>query len=143
MTEINRETAATLLKIIWRGIPADYKSRYRMTIWEQFENEIRAAAYTSSLAKFISSICSRLRVDLGKTAAERAVAEEILKTADDRTMLKMLREETTVLVLMVRVDNEEKRSEWKAAHEIDEANDLFGGIENNDEEEEYDENVSI
>jgi hypothetical protein len=112
MTETNREITATLLKIIWRGIPADYKSRYRMTVWEQFENEIRSAAYTSSLAKFISSICSRLRVDRGRTVGERAVADNILQTADDRSFLRMLREETTLLVLMVRVDNEEKRNEW-------------------------------
>lgn len=112
MTETNRTMAATLLKIIWRGVPAEYKKKYRLTIWTQFENEIRAAAYTSSLAKFINSICSRLQVDLGRTDSERAVAEEILRTSDDRATLKMLREETTLLVLMVRVDNEEKRYEW-------------------------------
>lgn len=114
MMMTDKAMAATLLKIIWRGIPSDYKSRYRMTIWEQFENEIRSAAYTGSLAKFINSICSHLRADIGKTEAERAIAEEILRTADDRVMLKLLREETTLLVLMVRVDNEEKRAEWEA-----------------------------
>jgi hypothetical protein len=110
--EASRELAATLLKIIWRGIPADYKSRYRMTIWDQFENEIRSACRTSNLAKFISSICSRLQVSLGRTENERAVVEDILRTADDQQMLKLLREETTLLVLMVHVDNEEKRNEW-------------------------------
>lgn len=114
--ETTKEIAATLLKIIWRGIPADYKSRYRMTIWEQYENEIRAAAYTSSLSKFINSICSRLRVDLGRTEAERAAVESILTGVNDRAMLKLLREETTLLVLMVRVDNEEKRQEWIEGH---------------------------
>jgi hypothetical protein len=108
---VTREIAATLLRIIWRGLPTDYKSRYRMTIWEQFENEIRSAAYTSSLAKFISSICLRLRISLGRSEEERAVAE-ILLNSDDRAMLKMLREETTLLVLMVRVENEEKRAQW-------------------------------
>lgn len=43
---------------------------------------------------------------------ERAVADAILRDANDRSMLKMFREETTLLVLMVRVDNEEKRAEW-------------------------------
>ena len=111
--ETNREMAAGLLGIIFRGIPGDYKSRYRMTIWEQFENEIRSAAYTSSLAKFINSICSRLRVNLGRRADERAEADEILRSADDRIMLKMLREETTMLVLMVRVEREKSRAEWE------------------------------
>jgi len=39
-------------------------------------------------------------------------------------MLKMLREETTLLVLMVRVDNEERKSAWnekqKSEKEIEE-----------------------
>lgn len=110
--KMNRNELATLLKIIWRGIPGDYKSRYRMTIWEQFENEIRSAAYTSSLAKFINRICLRLGVSLGRNEEERGVAEKLIQTMDERTALKMLREETTLLVLMVRVDNEEKRAEW-------------------------------
>lgn len=118
--KINRELAATLLKIIWRGIPADYKSRYRMTIWQQYEDEIRAAAYTSSLAKFVNTLCFHLRADIGKNEKERAVAEDILRTADERQMLKMLREETTLLVLMVRVDNEEKRDEWIKEHKNEE-----------------------
>ena len=111
------EMVATLLKMIWRGIPSDYKSRYRMTIWEQFENEIRAAAYTSSLGKFVSRLCLRLGATIGRTDSERAVSEQILRDIDDRVALKMLREQTTLLVLMVRVDNQEKREEWKAEHE--------------------------
>lgn len=110
--EATRDLAATLLKYVWSGIPPDYKSRYRMTIWTQFENEIRAAAYTSNLAKFLNSLCSKLGATPGRTEAERAVVNEILRTANDREYLKMYREETTLLVLMVRVDNEEKRQEW-------------------------------
>jgi hypothetical protein len=53
-----------------------------------------------------------MRVDLGSTGEERAVAETILRNSDDKAMLKMLREETTMLVLMVRVENEEKHAEW-------------------------------
>lgn len=112
-----RQMTTTLLRFIWEGIPADYKSRYRMTIWEQFENEIRAAAYTSSLPKFINTICLRLRADIGHTSSGRALAEVILRDADEAAMLKMLREETTLLVLMVRVGNEEKRSAWTQEHE--------------------------
>jgi hypothetical protein len=48
----------------------------------------------------------------GRTEAERKVFEEIVKSLDDRIALKMLREETTLLVMMVRVDNEERRAEY-------------------------------
>jgi hypothetical protein len=114
MEQDSKAQAATLLKLIWRGIAANYKSRYRMTIWEQYENEIRSAAYTSSLGKFISRLCSRLAATVGRTDEERDVAETILRTANDREMLKLMREQTTLLVLMVRVDNQERREEWEA-----------------------------
>jgi len=58
-----------------------------------------------------------MQIEVGRNEEERAVFEKILQTADDRTVLKMLREETTILVLKVRVDNEEKRAEWKARNE--------------------------
>lgn len=108
-----KQEAATLLMMIWRGIPGDYKSRYRMTIWEQFENEIRAAAYTSDLGKFINRLCGRLNATIGIKDEEREVAEHILQTTHDREMLKLMREQTTLLVLMVRVQNQEIREEWK------------------------------
>jgi len=109
--------AATLLKYIWRGIPAEYKSRYRMTIWQQFEDEIKAAAYTSNLASFISRLCGRFQASIGRTDAERAAAEAILRSADDKEMLKLIREQTIYLVLLVRIDNQAERDEWLAEHD--------------------------
>jgi len=57
-------------------------------------------------------------IDPGRNEAERQVIEEIIRFADDRVALKMLREETTLLTLMVRVDNEEKRAEYIAKQEL-------------------------
>jgi hypothetical protein len=115
-TERLRQTAADLLMLIWRGIPPDYKSRYRMNIWEQFENQVRSAAYTSNLAKFVSSLCLKLAATVGTTPEDRQIAEAILNGGQDRAILKLLRDETTLLVLMVRVANQERREEWEANH---------------------------
>jgi len=112
MTEMH-EKVATLLAAIWRGVPADYKSRYRRTIWQQFEDNVRAAAYTSNLGKFISSLCSKLQAQIG--AKDSMAVEAILNGGNDRALLKLLREETTLLTLMVRVANQERREEWEAA----------------------------
>ena len=111
-----RQAAKELLMIIWRGVPMGYKSRYRMTIWNQFENEVRSASYTSSLARFVNSICSHLDADLGRNAADRTRADEILNSGNDRALLKILREETMLIVLMVRVANQERRDEWELLH---------------------------
>ena len=107
------ERAADLLESIWRGIPNDYKSRYRMSIWKQFEDNIRSAAYTSSLGKLVNSLCLKLQANLGHNAESREAIQAILNSDQDRTLLKLMREETTLLVLMVRVRNQERHETWK------------------------------
>lgn len=112
-----RNQAAALLMAIWRGTPADFKSRYRMTIWTQFENQVRSAAYTNNLAKFINQLCLKLNADPGKNADDRAEVEHVANAGNDRAILKLLRDETTLIVLMVRVANQEKSDEWKLLHQ--------------------------
>ena len=52
------ETAAALLRLIWDGIPAEYKSKYRMDIWSQFQSAVKAAAQrTSTISRFTSDLC--------------------------------------------------------------------------------------
>lgn len=116
MDQETRNKAADLLKAIWRGTPADYKSRYRMTIWTQFENQVRSAAYTNNLAKFINQLCLKLNADVGRTAGDRAEVELIANSGKDREILKLLRDETTLIVLMVRVANQNARDEWEIFH---------------------------
>lgn len=118
-----------MLMAIWRGIPADFKSRYRMNIWQQFEDQIRSAAYTSNLGKFVNSLCSKLQATVGRNAEERVYGEKVLNSGQDRALLKLLRDETTLLVLMVRVANQKRREQWEA--------------ENPDEWEETDENAVV
>lgn len=123
-----RNKAAALLMAVWRGTPADFKSRYRMTIWTQFENQVRSAAYTNNLAKFINQLCLKLNADIGKSPDERAEVERIANSGNDRALLKLLRDETTLLVLMVRVANQEKRDEWENLHS-DNSPELFGDLD--------------
>lgn len=94
----------------------DYKSRYRRNIWQQFEDNIRSAAYTSDLGKFLNVLCLKLNANIGHTNEDRVRAEVILHEADARDLLKRFREETTLLVLMVRVANQERREAWEAEH---------------------------
>ena len=117
MTELH-DRLAELLLIIWRGVPLDYKRRY-MNIWEQFENNIRSAAYTSELGKFVNSLCLKMNnARAGVNAAERDRFARLLSELDARQTLKMLREETTLLVLMVRVANQERREKREAAQAV-------------------------
>lgn len=116
MDSVMQAQAAGLLAAIWRGIPNSYKSRYRRTIWQQFEDNIRSAAYTNSLGKFINNLCLALGVEIAGRDVE--TINGLLRDTNDRALLKLLRDETTLLVLMVRVENQARREEWEAAEAV-------------------------
>lgn len=104
-------TALKLLIPLWRGIPGDYKQKYARNIWQQFEDNLRAAAYTAKLSKFVNSVCSRIQIEIA--AKDVSAVNEALNATDERTILRQLREEATVLVLMVRLENDKRKEEWK------------------------------
>lgn len=111
--------ALNLLVPIWRGIPADYKRHYARQIWQQFEDNIRSAAYTASLSRFVSSICSRLAIRI--RSRDSAAVNEVLMLGRDRELLRQLRDEATTLSLMVRLENDKRRVEWERDEEDTEA----------------------
>lgn len=80
-----------------------------------------------SLSRFVNSLCSKMDVDLRAKDVPAVTAAVV--AGDDRAMLKLLREETTLLVLQVRVANQERREAYAAT--------LF------DSEEESDADVSL
>jgi hypothetical protein len=106
------EIANRLLWPLWRGIPDGYKSKYARSIWAQFENNLRSAAYTSSLSKFLATICTRLDIEIN--SKELSDVTSIAGAEDDRDILKKIRDETTYLVLLVRTRNEQRKAEYAA-----------------------------
>lgn len=121
--------ALSLLIPLWRGIPGDYKRKYARNIWQQFEDNIRSAAYTASLSKFVNSICSRMQI---VTAADDLPAvNAALNAGQDRVILRQIRDEATILVLMVRLENDKRKKEWEA-RQVERVGGLF--------EEDQDEN---
>jgi hypothetical protein len=125
--EEKHQKAADLLGLIWKGTPAEYKSRYRRTIWQQFEDQVRSAAYTSNAGKFLNSLCLKLGADLGTNAEDRVQTNQILGSIDGRELLRLLREETTLIVLMVRVANQGRQEEARARREENEAIEAASG----------------
>lgn len=107
----NQEIADNLLWSVWRGIPDAYKRKYARNIWEQFENNIRNAAYTSSLSRFFTDLCSRLMVSIG--AGDSEGVAHALTGGEDRAVLRALRDEATTLTLLVRLKNEERKAEFR------------------------------
>jgi hypothetical protein len=104
----HEELAEKLLTPLWRGIPPDYKAKYARNIWEQFENNLRSAAYTARLPEFLQHVTARLGIRLTEPHLA-GVVEVVSGAPEPRRVLKMLREDTTLLVLLVRVANEQRR----------------------------------
>lgn len=106
MTEIH-DRATALLMPIWMGIPSEFKTKYKFTIWRQFEDQVRSAAYTTTLSLFLSRICSRLNVTLHDD--QLATVRAIVAGGADRDVLRVLRDESAYCVTVVRLANEQRK----------------------------------
>lgn len=111
----HEQLATELLTPLWRGISPDYKKHYSYGIWQQFEDNVRSAAYTSSLPVFLAKIMARLGVVIYADDTEKVSA--VIQCGDDKAVLKMLRDETALLVLLVRVANEERKEKARRRQE--------------------------
>lgn len=110
MTRIH-DLAVSLLASIWIGMPQEYKKKYSFSIWTQFENQVRSAAYTTTLSHFLSRICSRLGVELREQNLE--TVRDVICCGEDRALLRALRDESALLVTMVRLANEERKQKGR------------------------------
>ena len=112
-----RRLSNDLLYPAWRGIDDGYKRKYARSIWQQFEDNIRSAAYTSDFGRFIDMLKRRLGI-VFRAADVAAVAGAA--ALDPKPTLKCLREDTTLLVLMVRLKNDERKQAALEEKEMDE-----------------------
>lgn len=103
--------AEKLLWPLWRCVSDDYKTKYKKDVWDHFENAVKSAAYTGSMKVFLSNFQKRLPVDL-----QAQYAKDIMSIADsgnDDEMLNLLRQETTYLVMVVRLRNQDRREAYE------------------------------
>lgn len=124
------DVAQRLLTPLWRCIDDCYKSRYAREIWTHYENAIRSAGYTSSMPKFLEIFTRRIPCTIQGKYAEQI--NSIVASGHDETILDWLRQQTTYMVLLVRLDNDRRRAEL-AAMDADARKPLPGGkFENTD-----------
>ena len=85
----------------------EYKVRYLRTIWEQFENGIRSAAYTSRLSTFLENITKHLPIEVQAKHLEEVM--QVIQSGQDEQILNWLREETTYLIMLTRLENQNRK----------------------------------
>lgn len=103
--------ANKLLLPLWTGLDGDYKERYKLDIWQQFENNLRVAAYTSKLTEFLAKFLRLMKIEL--LAKDIQQVNSIMNSGEDRQILRWLRNETTYLVLQVRRIRQEINDSFK------------------------------
>lgn len=121
MNEELKQMVADLLLIVHLSMDWSVWGSKRLKYWDVFQENVAAAAYTDNLAKWLNQLCQRMSVlTPGRNEKARARLEEILNSGNDRALLKLLREETQLLVLMVRVAQQEKKVQWEIENKMEE-----------------------
>ena len=107
-----RHMATELVWIIHRSIDWDAWRSKALTYWNILQGAVAASAYTADLPKWLNSVSSRMGIhSLGRTPEDRQTVEEIMNSAQDRQILKALRDETAYCIVMVRARNEALKQE--------------------------------
>lgn len=114
--DITQEWVAEgLLWPLWRCIEDSYKDRYKREIWDHFENAIRSAAYTAKLSTFLTNFKNRIPTNI-----EAQYLKDIRQVTDcgqDADVLNWLRDETTYMVMITRLMNQERRDKFNETQE--------------------------
>jgi hypothetical protein len=101
-----REKALRLVMSVWKCINWDNISpSRRMRIYDELTSKIKSAALTSSL----SSMAARLQEKWGVRCVKDDSILDIIDGDDSGKVLNVLREETQIIVLMLRVAIEKER----------------------------------
>lgn len=105
--------AAALAAIAWRY--RDSETWRGLKVWEQFTDRLRLCATTnSSLARAWTALAASLGVESPHRPEDREALADIIGGGEDRVILRILRQETELIALAVRLDNEERKEAWKA-----------------------------
>lgn len=108
MPDINkqREQARDIVLAVWTCIDWDgVSASRRMNIYNELASKIKSAALTDTLERFLEGLCRKMGV---KTIYNENVLN-IINNADTKALLKLYREETQIIVLMLRTTQEIKK----------------------------------
>ncbi len=103
-----------LLWPLWRCVTEEYKSRYKREIWDHFENAVRSAAYTGQLRSYLTNIQARIPLEIQAQYAKKILT--IVNSGEDEEILNWLRDETTYLILQVRLMNQQRKEDFESLY---------------------------
>lgn len=104
------QVAEKLLWSLWRCVEDSYKERYKREIWDHFENAIRSAAYTAKLTTFLTNFKARIPVTFEAQFMKNI--QLVVESGFDSDILNWLRDETTYLVMITRLMNQDRKDAY-------------------------------
>lgn len=110
------DQCVAVLRPLWKGLDVEYKRKYALTIWTQFEHAVVRAGHRETLSAAMTALCSRLPIHALREGLDVALA--VVRGGQDRDLLRLWRTEATTLVLMLRVEAEETRSAKASASDV-------------------------
>lgn len=99
--------ADNLLWPLWQSIDKDYKREYAKEIWQQFFTVVKSSTFTRDLKTFLSKFTKKIPSELNKKSSELIMT--VLNAGEDEQILQWLREETTYMVMLIRIKNQERK----------------------------------
>lgn len=117
-----REYAVATLTDIWSRLDWEKISTNRtLGIWEEFSNKVKACAMTTtSYETFVEKLCKKMTVKALKYADISMISD--LDDETKKKILKCLREETQLVVLKLRLNNQIRKEMSKKEKKIMEEN---------------------
>lgn len=105
------DIALGLIRLAHRNMDWDtWGGARRVRYWDALEETVRASTYRGrTLGAWWEALCRAMGCGTPGNAAQRAELAELLAVADQRATLKALRTRAGVLVLMLRVEQDERR----------------------------------
>lgn len=100
-------SAVALLDAVWRAIEFDKWDRRK--IWGIFERRVKSCAFQNLYPKtFYQQLCTKMRVPSGS-----GIDVSTILTKNNREVVDYIRENTALCVMILRVQRQEIKNEYK------------------------------
>lgn len=114
-----QQAAIDIAQIGWRNIDWETWGRYRRQVWEQYTERLRlAATTTSNLSRFWSVLSAAMGIGQPQRPEDRVRLRELLGRSDARDILHVLRHETEIVVLAVRIASDDRKEQRRMLLEV-------------------------
>lgn len=105
--------AGELVLALWRGMPTERKTSYAKRIWEQVESMARSSARTSPQLRLWLEHAKAMFGSQIVGTRDVATVLHIVAAGRDQEILRALRDETSTVVALVRVWEQERKAQWQ------------------------------